>query len=313
MPVGVGANAFVGIAVETVSGTYLAPTHYMLLRDCTINRTQAAIQRRPLRAVADVVGMVPNYFAVAGDLAVEVTEDVLPQILRAARMTIVKAGAAPFTYTGTPNHITQATKTLSITVVRNGAVFGYTGCVISSQKYTLDEGLLIGTFGIMGIDEASQSLPTPTYVTTNPFAYGNYDIQIPTATSVFDTDTFDISIDDAGEAQNRLKLNTLSAQFIKYGERAIEVNVERDFIDRTEYDAYKILTAQSVTILAQKSASASIKFLFPAVIKDTYELGGLGGQAELIRAGIKYVGTYDSATSKAYEILITTNASITIP
>lgn len=313
MAIGVGAGMIVGVAVETVAGTYVAPTHYMLLKSENLKFNRTPIQRRPLRNIADVAGVLPNYFHIAGDLVVEVTEDILPQLLRTARMSCVKAGAAPFTYTFTPNALAIPAATMSITVVRAGVTFGYTGCIISSQKYSLEEGLLVGTFSILGRNEASQTLPTPTYVTTVPFAYGNYDIQIPTATSVFDADTFEISIEDNGEPQNRLRLNSLSMEFAKYGERAIEASVERDFDGRADYDLYKALTAQSVTILCTKGASASVKFLIPASIKDDYEITGGSSQAELIRANVKYIGTYDAATSKAIEILVTTNASITIP
>jgi hypothetical protein len=313
MAIGVGAGMVVGVAVETVPGTYVAPTHFMLLKSESLKFTRSAIQRRPLRNIADVAGVLPNYFSVMGDLVVEVTEDILPQLLRTSRMTCVKAGAAPFTYTFTPNALALPAQTMSITVVRAGVVFGYTGCVIGSQKYSLEDGVLVGSFSIVGRNEAVQSAPTATYVTTVPFAYGNYDIQIPTATSVFDADTFEISIEDNAEPQNRLRLNSLAAEFVKYGERSVELTIERDFDGRADYDLFKALTAQTVTVLAQKSASASVKFLLPAAVKDDFDIGGGTGQAELIRSSIKYIGTYDSATSKAVEILVTTNASITIP
>jgi hypothetical protein len=313
MAVGVGAGMIVGIAAEATAGTYVAPTHYLLLKSENLKFTRSTIKRRPLRGIADVAGVLNSYFHISGDVSMEVTEDILPQLLRASRMTIIKAGGPTYTYTCTPNALAIPAKTLSITVVRAGVVFGYTGCVIGSQKYSLEEGLLIGTFSIVGRNEAVQSAPTPTYVTTLPFAPGNFDVQIPTATSVFDADTFEISIEDNAEPQNRLRLNSLSAEFVKYGERNVEATVERDFDGRTDYDLFKALTAQTITIEANKSATAKVKFLLPAAFKDDYDIGGGSGQADLIRATVKYVGTYDSATSKACEILITTLADITIP
>lgn len=313
MAVGVGAGMIVGIAVEATPGTYVAPTHFLLLKSESLKFMRSTIKRRPLRNIADVNGILNSYFSIGGDVAMEVTEDILPMVLRASRMTIVKAGGPTFTYTATPNALALPAKTLSITVVRAGVCFGYTGCVISSQKYTLEDGLLIGTFGIVGRNEGVQGVPTPTYVNTLPFAPGNYDIQIPTATSVFDADTFDISIEDNAEPQNRLRLNSLAAEFAKFGERNIEVNIERDFDGRVDYDAFKNLTAQTVTILATKGATASVKFLLPAAFKDDFEFSGGGSQADLIRYTAKYIGTYDAATSKACEILITTVADVVIP
>jgi len=316
MPLGVGAQGFIGIEMEVTPGTYIAPTVYLPLLEESLQFNQVQIQRRPLRGIADMSGMLPGDQSVTGTIKVEITHDTLPYILRASRATGVKTGAGPFVYTYTPNALVIPNKTMSITVVRltTGGIFGYTGCVISSMKYSIDNGILVAEFGIVGRSEASQTLPTPTYVTTPPPATGQFTLQFATVTAT-DADTFELSIDDKAEPAFRLQGgNVRTPVFVKYGERAVTASINRDFIDRTDYDAYKLLTAQAIDLkCVQSAAVAEVNFNVPTAIKDTYEIEGLKGQADLIRANISYQGVYDTVTSRAYQIVITSPTTLVVP
>src|SRR5262252_2647266 len=312
MPVGFGAQEIVGVAAETVVGTYLAPTHWMLLRSESFKYVQDTVWRRPLRGIADIAGPVQGNSHIEGDFEVEVTEDILPQLLRAARGTQVVAGTTPKTYTFTPSAVAIPAKTMSISVSRAGVVFGYVGCIITSMEFSMDNGLLIAKFSILGQDEATQTALTPTYVVTPPYGSGQYSLEIPTATPVTDTDAFTLTIDDSGEAQYRIKNNRFM-QFAKYGERTVVLKVSRDFVDRVEYDAFKVLTSKAIKLSATKSASASVTFEVKAAIVDTYDIGGTTGQGDLVRADVTYNGVFDSGTSTPYTIVCVTNATITVP
>lgn len=312
MAYGVGASGFVGIAPEVTSGTYVAPTKYLNLRNESLKYVQEPLWRRLLRGTADVSGVLAGNTRVEGSIEVEIIEDELVNLLLAARGAIVKTGAStPWTYTYTPNQVAVPTKTLSITVVRNGLAFGYTGCVISALSMTTDNGLLIGTFDILGNDEAAQSLPTATFSSLLPYSTNKYSIEIPTATQVFDVENFTFSLNDNAEAQYRLKNTGLGAQFVKFGERSVELSMTKDFQDRTEYDSFKALTAKSVRVKASKSASQSVQITLPVAVLDTYDISGLSGQADLIMAEVKYVGTNTGAG--ACTIVVVSDVDITIP
>jgi hypothetical protein len=312
MAVGVGASGFVGISKETVSGTYVAPTKYLVLTNETLQYQQNTKWRRPLRGVASVTGALAGNAHIEGEISVEVTEDTLPYMLDSARGALVKTGTTPnFIYTFTPNAAALPNVTMSITVVRNGVAFGYVGCVVSQMAFSIDDGTLMCTFSILGRDEATQSVPTPTYVVTSPFGDGSYILEIPTATQVFDCDSFTFTVNDNAEAQYRIK-NTRGAQFIKYGERETTMSVERDFQDRTDYDAFKALTAQAILLKIGRGATPDvIAISMPAAIKDTYEISGLTGQADLIRASVAYQGVYDATTSRDYQIVVKTAEDMT--
>lgn len=314
MAYGIGGGGFVGIAVEVTPGTYVAPTVFIPILSESLTRPQATVWRRPIRQNVDVLGGVPGNVHVTGDITMEAFSDKSVYFHLASRAGVVKTGTvSPWTYTFTPTAAAVATKTLSITVVRSGEVFGYTGCVVAGFNYTVEEGQLKATYNIIGSDEASQSLPSPAWTggQTQPFGAGEYTIEIPTATQVFDADTFTFTVNDNAEPQFRLKNTGRGAQFMKFGERAVTLTTERDFLTRTEYDAFKILTSQAIKILAAKSANESIQIEMPAAIKDSYELG-LSGQGDLIRASINYQGTYDATATAAYKLIMKATVDITV-
>jgi hypothetical protein len=284
-------------------GTYAPPTYFFPILSESIGHKQDTQWRRPIRTNVDNLGGVPGNVHVEGDVELEGLVEPCIYFHRASRAGLVKTGpvSSLYTYDFTPTALATAGVTLSLTCIRNGAVFGYTGCVTSSMKYTIDNGQLKATMSIRGSDEASQSLPVPAYSgQAQVFGAGDYSIQIPTASQVFDIDTFEWTVEDNAEPQFRLRSGgQRGAQFMKFGERNVTLSTERDFQDRTDYDAYKALTAQSITLQCDKTTGEQVKIVMPVAVKETYELG-LSGQGDLIRGRVAYQAVYDNATSKAY-------------
>jgi hypothetical protein len=313
MAVGTGAQGYLGVALETTSGTYLAPTDFVPIESESVDWVQDTVWRRPIRASADIVGAVPGNGRVEGDLSMEAFEHTVAKFMRAARTTMTKTGTTPnFTYEFVGSANATPVKTMSITIIRNGIAFGYTGCVVGSFTFTVEDGLLKFNPTILGRDEASQTVPVPTWgvgLQNQPYGAGMYKLEIPTAAQIFDADGFDFSVDDGAEAQYRLKDTSRGAQFVSFGERSVTLSLDRDFESRSEYDAFKNLTSQGVTLIATKGLNNSIKLEIPAAIKDTYEIG-LSGQGDLTRASISYNGTLD-ALGNAYKITVKTQEDIT--
>lgn len=290
-------------------GNYVAPTKFFPFMSESLVTPQATIWRRPIRQSADIIGAVAGNFHMEGDMGLEALEDVIIYFLKASRTTLVKTGSAPnFTYVFTPNAAGVAVATLSLTMVRNGIVFGYTGVCLSSMSFTVEDGILMFNTSLMGRDEAVQSLPTATWPTTVPFGAGQYSMEIPTGTPVTDSDAFEFTVEHNAEPQFRLKTPGRGAQFIKYGENNSTLTLERDFDSRTDYDAFKALTSQSITLTASKGANNSISMLMPVAIKDTYEVTA-PGQGDLVRSSVAYQNVIDG-TGKAWEITIKTQEDI---
>lgn len=313
MVAGLAGCGFVGIALETVSGTYTAPTKYIYIRSENLMHQQETVWRRPIGQTVDVTAAIPGNAHVEGDIEFEATPDSCVFFHHIMRGAVNKTGAGPYTYVytgvcGATGANTASAKTASITVVRNGIVFAYTGCLVSQVQYSVDNGTLIATYSIIGNDEAVQSAPTPTWPTTVPFGAGDIALQVPTATPIFDTEGFELTINDNAEPQYRMRSTGRGAQFVKFGERDVTMSVDRDFDTRTDYDAYKALTAQSITWAAVKGTE-TMTFLMGAAVKNTYEVS-LSGQGDLVRASIEYQAIR-AASGNAYQMTIVTAENIT--
>jgi hypothetical protein len=291
------------------SGTYTAPTKFIPFNNETLKYQQANVYRRPIRQSAGIIGAVPGNSFVDGDIEFEATEDTVIWLMYAARTSIVKSGSGNYTYTVTPSPNAIPVRTLSISIDRDsGVVFGYTGCVVSAIKFSINNGELVMTASIVGQDESSQGALTPTWPTTTPFGAGSYSIEFPTGTPVFDTDMFEFTMDDQAVPQYRLKNTGRSAQFINFGERNCTLHAERDFTSRTDYDNFKAVTAQTVTLTVSKGVNNSISILIPVAIKDT-DVVNLSGQGDLVRSVITYQNIADS-TGKEYQYTVKTQENI---
>lgn len=304
-----------GVAPPTVNtaffgGSYTAPQKYVCFINENLNFQQATTWRRPICQSVDVVGPLDGNAHVEGTIEMEAFDDVVPYFMLATRTDVMKTDNNPnFIYLFTPNTNAIPERTLSITIVRNDIVFGYTGCVVSQHVFTTDDdGTLMFNVDILGEDEAVQSTPTPTYSDVQPWSVGDYDVSIG-GSQVFDTDTFELTINDNGEPQFRLKNTGRGAEFIKFGEREVTLSLERDFLDRTDYDAFKALTAQAISIRAENGANNYLDLDLPVAIKDTYELG-LEGQGDLVRADIEYMGVQNSSGT-SYTVEVGTQEDIT--
>lgn len=305
--VGSPSGAFPTVNTALSYGTYTAPTKYFPFNNESLKFDQATVWRRPIRQSVDVLGGVPGNVHINGDIEMEALEDVLIYFILASRVAATKTGTTDKVYTFDPTPNATPALSLSLTVIRNGIVFGYTGCVVSSFTFTPSDGLLMFNVSILGSDEAVQSMPTPSYPTTVPFGAGQYEINIA-GTQMFDTDTFEFVVNDNAEPQFRLKDTGRGAQYIKFGERECTISMERDFFNRTEYDAFKALTAQLIFIRAEKSATNYVQINAPVSVKNTYEVG-LSGQGDLVRASIEYMNVID-ASGNSYTVEVGTQQDI---
>jgi len=314
MAVDIGGSGFMGLAFETVVGTYVPPTKFFPILGETMQFMPNNTFRRPIRQTVDQIGMVPGNVNTQGTVTMEALDDVLVYWLYAMRMGIVKTGSTNFTYTCTPVQGLTPTKTLSLTIVRAGTAFGFVGCVVSKLTLSIQNGILQADMDVIGLNEASAVMPTATYTgNMPPYGPGQWNVQIPTATQVFDMDTFSFSIDEKAAAQYRLK-NTganqgRGAQFVAFAERTIQMTASRDFIDRTDYNNFQANVSQGITIAALSGANNGITFSIPNAFKSTYDVP-LGQQGNLVRANITYDTTVD-ATGKACQLIVQTQEVIT--
>jgi len=309
-----GAQPVANTAIA--SGVYTPPTKYGPITSETLKYVQSSQWRRSIRQSVDNLGGVPGDVHTEGDVAIEGLTDMMVYFHRCMRQNVVKTGpvSGKYQYVFSPTAAATAGRTLSLTVVRNGVVFGYTGCTVGTVKFGISNGMLTATYSIIGMDETVQSLPTPVWNTNQlqPFGAGEYDVEIPLGTQVFDTATFDFTSTDNATPNYRMKNTGRGAQFVSFKERTVTLNLTRDFQDRTDYDAFKALTAQALRIKAQKAVTGEIFQLdIPAGVKDTFEAANLANQGDLLQSKIVYQGTLDPSTGNAWVATITTTENMT--
>jgi hypothetical protein len=307
----IGASAIMGIAPEVTPGTYVAPAKFFPFESETLNYTQDTTWRRPIRNTPGLVGAILGNAHTEGDINMELLTDVVVYFMKASRCTLVKAGAGPYTYTYTPAPLAVPVNTVSISVKRGQEVFGYTGCILAGFTMTVDSsGALKFNPKIVGGDEATAAaLSGVTWPASVPFGVGQYSVQVPTATQIFDADNFEFTTDEGAEPQYRLKSSGRGASFVKFGESSATAKLDRDFSTRAEYDAFKALTAQSISFLATQGASYSVLVTMPVAYKDAYDIK-IGGQGDLVRASVSFQGAINAGGAH-WTMVVTELTSIT--
>ena len=328
MPAGLGGGGKVGIAFETTMGTYIAPTVFVPVLNESLAYTEEKYYSEQIRQQTIVSDVKSGYYHIEGDVELEVDPSNIVHWLYASRHAITKTGAGPYEYKFTPSSAGSAStaagtttpKTLSITVVRNNVVFGYTGCTVGSFEFTVTDGVLTATLSVLGLAEAVQTAPTPTWIAPNLFGADAHHVYLaasavaPTFAAVdvnFNGFTFRANYN--AEAQNRIQA-LRSASYVSFGITEAEIESELDFLTRTDYDNFVNNTQRAIKLESTNGgatyalATSAIKLQGNRVSYDTYDIG-LEGMGDLIMAG--FTGRMVGITGgDAYQIEVKSPVSI---
>lgn len=330
MPAGLGGGGKVGIAFETVMGTYVAPTIFVPVLNESLQYMEEKYYSEQIRQQTIHSDVRPSFYHVEGDIELEADPNNLPYWMYASRHAITKTGAGPFVYRFVPSSAGAAStaagsttpKTLSITIVRNNVVFGYVGCVVGSYEFVVDdEGVLRVTLSVLGMGEAVQSAPSPTWAAPNLYGADAHQIYLAASAAVPTFGATDVNFNGFtfrsnfnAEAQNRIRADR-KASYISFGITEAEIESELDFLDRTDYDnmvnnttrAIKMESLHGGATLA--AATDGVVLQGNRVSYDRYEVS-LEGMGDLIMAG--FTGRVVGITGgDAYEINVKSAASIT--
>jgi tail tube protein len=329
MPAGLGGGGSLGLAFETTMGTYVAPTIFVPILNESLRYTEEKYYSEQIRQQTMVSDVKQGYYHVEGDVEVEVDPRSHPHWLYASRHTITKTGSGPYVYKFVPSSAGSAStaagattaKTLSITIVRNNVVFGYTGCVTGGLEYRVEDGLLLCTMNVLGLAEAVQSDPTEVYVAADLLGADAHRVYLaasavaPTFGAVdINFNGFTFRANYNAEAQNRINA-ARSASYISFGITEAEFESELDFLDRTDYNNMVANTTRAIKLESTNggvnfgAATSGVILQGNRVSYDAYDIG-LEGMGDLIMAAFtgRAVGI---AGGDAYEIQVKSPTSIT--
>ena len=328
MPAGLGGGGKVGLAFETTMGTYVAPTIFVPVLNESLQYTEDKYYSEQIRQQTIVSDVKPSFYHVEGDIEMEVDPTNHPYWLYASRHTIAKTGAGPYEYKFTPSSAGSAStaagattaKTLSITIVRNDVVFGYVGCVVGSFEYMIEDGVLRCTMSVLGMGEAVQAAPSPTWPAADLFGADSHRVYLAAAAAAPTFSTPDVNFNGFtfranynAEAQNRIRADR-QASYISFGITEAEIESELDFLDRTDYDNFVNNSQRAIKLESTNggatfaAATSAIKLQGNRVSYDAYDVG-LEGMGDLIMAGFtgRIIGIVGG---DAYQIEVKSPANI---
>lgn len=275
----IGANNAVWIGIEPTYGTPSDPTDsgvgvWMPVLDEALVYTENKYYSPQVRQQAVMSSVVPAPYHVEGPLHFEVDVNYLPYLLYASRHTVVKTGSGPYTYTVVPTargatYPGGTGKGLSIAIKRNAEGFLYSGCVISSFSFTINNGVLECTAQILGLaeDDLSDTLVgVPTWIDAELFGADAHSIYVDAAglTPTFASRSiafngFTAEYNHNAAAQNRIQPSR-AANFISYGITEPTMTTELDFLDKVEYNDFKASTLRSIKLESLRPGGVAADF-----------------------------------------------------
>lgn len=310
MPAGLGGGGYVAWQLEDVMGTYEDPatagTVFIPIIEESLSYAEDRYVSPQIRQTSIVSEVKQSYYHVEGDITLEADPAFLPYIMHCSRHNIAKAGVGPYTYTYTPSSAASATtaatgnvpRTASITIVRNGIGFGYAGCVVGRHEWTIEDGVLRLTIGVLGLSEVTPgALGSPAWSNANLYGADSHSIFVAAAgvaptfgAAAVDFNGFTFAAEYNAEAQNRIQA-ARSASYISYGETEATYDTELDFVSKTEYDNFKATTTRAIKLSSLHggatlaAATDGVEVQVNRSIYETYDVG-LGGMGDLIMAGV---------------------------
>jgi len=213
-------------------------------------------------------------------------------------------------------------RTGSITIVRNGIGFGYSGCTLGSLGFFIDTGVLKFRATLFGEkDNVVAAPPTPTWIAPSLFGASAHTVYVDAsgtapafAAADLNFNGFEFTANHNPTAENRLTPER-GATYIAFHETEINVTTELDFVNKTEYDNFVATTQKAFRLESIKggatwaTATQGVRITVYRGVYETYDVG-LSGLADLIMAGVTIRGIGITG-GDAYKIEVRSPAVIT--
>jgi hypothetical protein len=327
MPAGLSGSGHVGLALEAVKGTYVAPTVYVPILSESFRYVEDRYYSPQIRQATEVSDVKQGYYHVEGDIEMEVDANFLPYFLFCTRHTPASAaGIYTFIPSTAGSTSTAASgmvqRTASITITRNGITRGYAGCTCGSLRFFVDGGVLKFAANMIGESDAAVSTPSPTWAAPALFGADSHYIRTDAsgtapgfaAAAVVDFNGFEWMAEFGAEAQNRI-VATRSASYVSFGETVLNMNTELDFVDVTEYNNFVASTQKAIQFESLNGGATfaactqGVQIVSRRGVYETYDLG-LSGLGDLIMAGVT-MRSIGIAGASSYTIKVKSPAVIT--
>lgn len=328
MPAGLSGAGWLGFAFEATKGTFEDADVFIPILSESFRYNEDRYFSPQIRQQVMTSDVAQGYYHIEGDIELEADVNYLPYLLMCTRHNVSFAsGVYTFTPSTAGSTSTAASgmvqRTASITIVRNGIGFGYSGCTLGSLGFFIDTGVLKFRATLFGEkDNVVAAPPTPTWLAPSLFGASGHSVYVDAAgatpafaaSAVRDFNGFEFTANHNPSAENRL-VNDRGATYIAFHETEISVNTELDFVDKTEYDNFVATTQKAFRLESLKggstfaAATEAVSIDINRGVYETYDVG-LSGLADLIMAGVTIRGI-GIAGGNAYRIRVKSPVTIT--
>ena len=325
MAVGLGAGGALGVALETAvaPGTWVTPAVWVPILNENLDYTEDRYFSTAIKQKTVPYAVAQGYYHVEGDISMEFDTRLVPYFLHGSRHAVTKTGTGPWTYKFVPASgatIPSANRTLSITVIRNGIIWGYVGCVVTQWSITVNNGILEFNMHVIGTSEGVQSA-SPSFlapqllgaaahsITVGNGAVASGAISGGTLDQTFDGFTF--TANDNGAAQNRIN-QSRGAAYISFGVTEATVDTQLDFQTRTEYDHFVATDRKNLIFASSNGANDQCTLNIYNSVYSSYTVA-LGTWDSIVMAQTQFRVLDSGGTNPPFDFSVVTNTSNITP
>lgn len=317
---GLGAGGALGLAFETVPGTWVTPSIWAPIMSESLAYTEEFYYSEAIQGQTVDSDVKHGPYHIEGDVVLEADTAFLPYFFHAGRYTITKTGVGPYVYTCRPSTAATTTpKSLAVTLIKNGSYWKFAGCKQVGFSFTIENGVLQFTSNIIGAGEETTDVTTPAASwpsSRSLFGLDAHQVYVgasnqkpntnPEKINTFNGFTF--TVNHNGSAQNRIN-PTRKASYIAFAKDEGEITSQFDLEDRVDYNNFTGLSTRAIRLQSLNTASDYVDMVAYRTNWQTYT-APLSGLADIIMADVS-AHFLASGSPAAYEVVLGSVANIT--
>lgn len=248
-----GALGYVGYGVESVDGTFVAPTKFLPVSSFSFEDSNDFMTPDQIRHSRDrYIAMVAPY-AVSGSMEMELIPTETAHLLKSAWAASIASSA--YAGGGYQHTFTPASQEPTFTFESSAAdilVMRYSGVRVNTLEIKAAFGEIVtGSFGLEGVNRQKQGAAgTPTYTNIRPFHFTGADVHVASGTLLSHVKDFTFGSNNNFERIGTLR-RTRAWKRMAFGMREVTLAMTLDFTDTSEYDRFLAETVFDVDLFLE--------------------------------------------------------------
>ena len=254
-----GALGYVGYGVESVDGTFVAPTKYLPVSSFSVEDTNDFLTPDQIRHSRDRYIAMAAPYNVSGTMEMELIPTETAHLLKSAWAASISSGN--YSGGGYEHTFTPASTEPTFTFESSAAdilVMRYAGMRVNTLEIKAAFGEIVtASFGLEGSNRAKQgSASSPTYTNIRPFHFTGADVHVAGGTLLTHVKDFTFGSNNNFERIGTLR-RTRAWKRMAFGMREITLALTLDFTDTSEYDRFLAETVFDVDLYLEGDSGVS--------------------------------------------------------